>query len=138
MNTTPIIDRIKAQASGFKFIGGALDLNESTLLAVQYPAVFVLPMGEVASDNLSISATVQSMEQSWGILIAIKSLRTSASSDQSAELQTLRDSTRAALLGWAPDSASTSLQYERGELLGIESGVVLWQDLFTSVRHLIA
>ena len=135
MNTTPYINRLRAQCPGFKFIGGALDLNESTLLATTYPAAFVLPMGEHAEANQMTGRHTQLLHQSWGVILTLKAVRTSAN-DQSAELQTLRAQIRSALMGWTPDADTAPLEFATGQLISLESGLLLWQDDFTTSTYL--
>ena len=135
MNTAPIIARLQAQCNGFKYTGGVLDLTEPTLLAPNYPGAFVIPLGESADPNILAGSHLQRLHQQWGILLAIKSMRTSAT-DQSAELQTLRVQVRSALMGWAPDTASDPLEFSSGSLVSLEAGVLLWQDEYTTTQYL--
>jgi len=133
MNTAPIIARLQSQCPGLRFVGGALDLEESTLLSATYPAAFVIPLSESAEDNQFAGSHLQNLTQQWGVLLAVKAVRTTAS-DQSAELQTLRLQIRAALIGWTPSAERTEFNFTSGSLLGADAGMLLWQDEFTTTQ----
>jgi len=131
MNTAPIIARLQSKCAGFKFVGGAMDLGESTLQAVVFPAAFVIPLAESASPNQMIGTHDQQVNQTWGIVICLKAMRTTAQ-DQTTELQTLRSSVRNALTGWTPTPETVEpFDFAAGQLLDSSGGSLLWQDDFT-------
>jgi hypothetical protein len=135
MNTAPLIDRLRTKCTGFKFIGGAMDLGESTLQAVNFPAAFVVPLVESAGPNQMLGTHDQQVSQTWGVVICIKNIRTTAL-DQSAALHTLRASVRDALTGWTPTpDTEAPFDFASGQLLDAEGGSLLWQDDYTRATH---
>jgi hypothetical protein len=135
MNTAPFIARLRAQCPGFKYIGGALDLNETTLQSANQPSAYVLPLSETAEPGRLLGVHDQRITQTWGVVLVLRAARTTAQ-DQSAELDTLRQSVRTALAGWTPDAASTEpLDIASGQLVSLEAGLLLWQDEFTTQTH---
>jgi hypothetical protein len=136
MNTSPYIERLRAQCPGFKFIGGALDLNESTLQPVVFPAAFVLPLNEQADANPMLGSHLQLLHQNWGVVILLKAIRTTVT-DQSTELQTLRDQVRSSLIGWSPEPVGTTpLEFNSGQMIGLENGMLMWQDDYSTTYYL--
>jgi len=129
MNTAPIIARLRDQCTGFKFIGGAMDLSESTLQAVNFPAAFVLPISE--SDS---ALGTNTQEQVWAIVTAIKAVRTAAV-DQSSELSSLREQIKAALLAWRSDTQTSPTVFSGGQLESVEAGALIWIDQYTCTKY---
>ncbi len=129
MNTGPIIDRLRAQCPAFRFIGGAMDLSESTLQAVVFPAAFVLPLSESNSDQ-----GMNALDEVWAIVTVIKAMRTTAQ-DQSAELSALRTEIKAALYTWRPDGMTSPTKYHSGQLESAEAGVLIWVDHYTRTTY---
>lgn len=128
MNTAPLIARLQSQCTGFKFIGGAFDLNESALQAVVFPAAFVIPLAETAEPSELIGRHSQTFTQSWGVVICLKAIRTSAK-DQTPELEPLRTSVRDALTGWTPSpDTQAPFDFASGQLIDAQGGSLLWQD----------
>lgn len=135
MNTAPLIARLQAQCPGFKFVGGAMDLSESAIQAVVFPAAFVIPLAESATPNIMLGTQDQTLEQTWGVVICLKAMRTTAQ-DQTAELQTLRAAVRSALTGWTPAPDTTEpFDFASGQLLDASGGSLLWQDDFTRATY---
>jgi hypothetical protein len=133
MNTSPLIERLRLQCAGFKFIGGAMDLNESTLQSVVFPAAFVLPLSETGIDQ-GMNALANTTEQVWAVVTSIKAVRTTAQ-DQSADLATLRAQIKVALQAWQPDATAAPMRYHSGQLESAEAGVLLWIDLYTRTKY---
>lgn len=132
MNTAPLISRLQSKATGLRFIGGAMDLNESTLQAVQYPAAFVVPLGETAEPGRMLGVHDQLLIQQWAVVLVLRAMRTKASQDQSAELHTLRQKVLFALAGWTASADAEPMDFVGGELISAEEGLLLWQDTFSN------
>lgn len=138
MNTAPFIARLQAQCPGFKFVGGVLDLDDSTLQAVQYPAAFVVPLSETAEPSGMLGRHQQRLTQNWAVVLALRSIRT-ATRDNTDELDTLRQSVRSAIAGWCPDNATQSpANFTGGQLIDASGSALLWQDDYTLQAHFIA
>lgn len=131
MNTAPWIARLQAQCPGFRFIGGALDLSETTLQAVQLPAAFVIPVSETGA-ALSLDGQYNAPAQSWAVALVIKPMRTKASADQSEELDTLRTQVKTALQGWQASPRHAPSQFDAGELDSMEAAALIWIDQYTT------
>lgn len=135
MNTAPLIDRLRLQCPGFKFVGGAMDLSESTLQAVVFPAAFVIPLAESAQPNQMLGTHDQQVSQTWGVVLCLKNIRTAAR-DQTPELQALRMSVRNALTGWTPEPQTQEpFDFASGQLIDTEGGSLLWQDDYTRATY---
>jgi len=131
MNTAPWIDRLRTQCPGFRFVGGALDLNEAALQSVVFPAAFVIPVSE-AGEPLDITGLHVRMVQTWAVAVVLKAMRTKAGVDQTAELEVLRTQVRAALQGWQASAQHVPAQFEAGQLEAIEGGSLIWIDHYTA------
>lgn len=133
MNTAPMIERLQERTSGLRFVGGALELEESTLQAVQYPAAFVIPLGEVPLPRAQVlGLRVHAVQQRWAVVLVLRAMRTSATQDQSEQLGALRQQVLHALTYWAPGEHAELLDFAGGELLSAEGGLLLWQDTFVN------
>ncbi len=131
MNTAPWIARIADQCPAFKFVGGALDLSETTLQAVQLPAAFVIPVAETGT-ALTLDGAYSTPTQVWAVAIVQKAMRTKASADQSDALDTLRTSVKVALQGYRPSPQHAPAQFDSGQLDSMEASTVIWIDQYTT------
>lgn len=128
-----MIERLQERTSSLRFVGGALELEESTLQAAQYPAAFVIPLGEEPQPNPQVLPSyLHAVKQRWAVVLVLRAVRTRASQDQSAELNALRQQVLHALANWAPGEHADSLEFAGGELLASDAGLLLWQDTFAN------
>lgn len=132
MNTQPWIDRIKLQCPQFRFVGGAIDLNEHTLKAAALPAAFVVPLSESADPGSMLGRHQQRVTQQWAVLTVFTSIR-HTTRDDTDQLSALRLSLRNALTGWAPNTDTDEpVDFETGQLLdAASSSAMVWEDVFT-------
>lgn len=133
MNTAPFIERLQSQCPGFKFIGGALDLSEATLQAVQLPAAFVIPVAE-AGEPMDMQGLRQMRVQTWAVAIVLKAMRIKAEQDQTAELQALRSAVQIALQGFQQTPQHSPTQFEAGQLEAMQGNAIAWIDQYTTTQ----
>lgn len=130
MNASPIIDRLKTQCPALRFVGSAFDLDEATLKSIVAPAAFVIPSDETGA-GISLDGQAMQPTQTWAIALFLKSVRGNRQQDQTQDLDALRQSVRAALQGWQVSPRHSPMQFESGQLSGIDAGLIVWVDTFT-------
>lgn len=145
MLTADIAARIEAQVPDLiGRVRQAADLAELVAQKAlpQAPvSAFVLPLGLRARTlgDSSANAFTQMLEESTGILLAVRAAGDSGGGRALPKIDELVSVLIAALAGWNPPSAFGVLRVARGALLSAESGLVLYQLDFsvqTQVRIL--
>lgn len=137
MNLAPIVDRIRAQCPAFKVVGGIAELDAALQAsAPAMPACYVSPMDEQVTETLGANYTLQSVEIEFGVLIAVRNAKSSAGAESLADLDTLRQSLRAALLNHTPSGAMQPIRFTRGALIDFQPGLMWWQDGYKTAHHI--
>ncbi|MDP2808641.1 MAG: hypothetical protein Q8O34_00665 [Rhodocyclaceae bacterium] len=130
MNLAPIIARIDAQCPAFKLVDGVAEFAALTGNPMATPACYVVPLSENDAGEDDLDAEYQRVAARFGVCLAAGNVRSAGGRDALDDLQSLRQSVRAALLGWAPDGFDMPVLFDRGELLAIKPGLVWWQDAY--------
>ncbi len=130
-NTEWIIDRLKSQATGFKFIGGAADMEAAEKSASPKPAALVLRVSESATGSKTGTMVVQQQNtvQFW-VVTATKNLKDARGQEAQAEHSLLLNSISDALHGWTPHEDFTPIEFAGGNALGFTDQVFWWRDTF--------
>lgn len=137
MNLQPVIDRIKAQCTGFKVVGGAAEFDMALQGAPAAPACYVIPQSEDADGSTATSTYVfQTVTVNFGVIYAVRNAKSSAGQEGIADLETLRAAVRTALLGWQVASNTKPITFAGANLLDFQPGLMWWQDGFTTTHHI--
>lgn len=135
MRTEAWIDRLHSACQSLRHVGGLIDLDEAGLRAAKFPAAFVVPLAEDAEENGLLGAHRQRLRQTYAVILALRSARTSARDDTDV-LHALREEVRAALCGWSPNPPNDEeVQFRSGSLLDASGPTLLWQDEYTLTTH---
>lgn len=132
MRLGPIVDRLKAQASSLRHVGGAANLAALKSAPSRTPAAWVVPVSESAGANVSATIDVaQRIRRRFGVVIAVRDIR-DATGEAALDggLAQARSEIAAALVAWSPDQGSGAIMSAGGRLLSFSSGVLWWQDEF--------
>ena len=130
MDLAPILERLKAELTGFRSIAGAADL--AAVEAPPTPAVYVLPLRESADDSDEVDAFDQPVARSVLVVIALSNRRDAAGAAAMVDLAGARRQIRTALVGWSPDEEEDMpLHFAGGNLIRFEDALLWWGDEFT-------
>lgn len=130
MDLAPVIARIRSQVTALKFVGGAADLAAAAEDLKIAPAAYVYALAERAARSGGIGYVAQQVTARFGVVIAARNLRDARGEAAAADLEPLRTSVRAALVGWAPAAGYDRCEYVGGRLLQLAQAVLWWQDDF--------
>jgi len=131
MDTQIIVDRLRAQLTGWVQIAGAADLEAATTGLVRPPAAFVLPLEEQGSANRLMNRQVQRVTCRFGVVIVIANLVDPSGAAANRDLVARRLAVRSALLGWAPVvDEGLPVEFSSGRILRFEDQRLWWTDEF--------
>lgn len=133
MNLEPILTRAREAATAFRLVDYALtfDLVKARGITT-LPAMIMMPLGDAPKKNtLSTGAIDQATTWSWRAFIYVKSARQDLGKGANDELHPLRQSLRDAWHGWKPEGADGVIELGPGKVVGINDGVLVWQDDFS-------
>ena len=131
MNLASVVDRIESRSSSFKVVGGAAKFDQATKGLPAAPAAFALLGQETGEPNPFANQMVEQLVKvSFVVVIATRNLEDDRGLAAADSLESLRLSVRDALLNWTPDGATDGCEYESGQLMLFENGVLWWADNF--------
>jgi hypothetical protein len=117
MDLQPVIDRLKASLTGFKSIGGVVDLDAAINGVVAVPAAFVMPLSEEATANDLLGQTSQRIVSQLGVVLVCSNRRDSTGAAALNDLHSLQMQVRNLLVGWIPDAATAEPVHLAGSSL---------------------
>ncbi len=131
-----VVDRLRAQVSGLRSIGGAADFAAVVDRPGALPAAFVLLAREDARPKEGGSAiAIQAIDVKFGVVLALQHYRTSErGAAQTDALQALIAEVRTALIGWLPtgDGPQLATTLVSGQLLRYDQATVWWQETYAT------
>lgn len=137
MNLSSIVSRIDALCPAFKVVGGAADLDAAlTASAPAAPACYVVPLADTTVQTVGTAFVLQTVEVEFGAIIVLRNTRSSAGSEGLADLDTLRQSLRDALLNHTPTGAVQPITFTHGALFDFKPGLMWWQDGYRTAHHI--
>jgi hypothetical protein len=139
MKVAGIADRIRTQvpANLVAFVGTALDLASAQEGAIQFPAVFVVELGDDAGENERASGRViQRVEAQIGVVIAMQDLNRLRGERGQDALEDVRAAIRAALLAWEPEAGADPMTFAQGRLLEWNEFALWWQDAYITAHYI--
>lgn len=126
-----VIDRLKASVPAFKLVGEANDFQAAAEKNPNIgPAVFVFSTGDSAEDSKVVGRVRQKVTTTIAVVYAVKNVGNAQGAGNSALLDTLKQSARAALMGWQPDGTVDPLSFVSGNQLAFRQGWQWWMDSF--------
>ena len=131
MDVTPVIDRLRAQLSGFVTIAGAGDLDAAIDGTPNTPTAYVMPLAESAEAPDLAGLHHQRLLQEFAVVLVVSNLRDATGAAAAVELATRRAAVRTALLGWVPDATNgEAVAFTGGRVLKFENQRLWWTDEF--------
>ena len=127
-----VINRLKAETSGIRAIGGAADFDAALASNVVLPAVYVIPLGDFA-DWMEHTGSYDEAEQiDFGVVIGVSNLKDTTGAAAQQSLAPVRLQVRKALAGWVPDdNTGEPIRKVSGRLLRLDGdGRLWWMDRF--------
>lgn len=135
MNITNIINEIKAKCPTFQQrVAGAAEyegLRNSSNLRV--PAAYVVPMDESASANATQNSIMQTLTESFMVVVVISNQADPRGQDAYNQLHALRKELWRAILGWVPDEDYEPIEFSGGSILNMDRFRLDYGYEFTSV-----
>lgn len=137
MNLGPIdiaafIARLKTEASTLRNVAGAAEATAAQKASTaSLPAAYVYLERESAPAKVAASgAHLQRITARVAVLIAVRNYRDPRGGDAMQDLQSRIADVRAALIGWKPDQALTTVDFRDGRLVSFDDAIVWWQESF--------
>lgn len=134
-----MIDELIAQlrtVPALKLVGGAVDLQaaaeeEPTIT----PAAFVIPLEENPGANELGNFVMQRVAVAVGVVLVVRNLTDTKGAAATVDMEALRQSTKAVLLGFAPNDACDPLERGQSALLAFKEGHMWWQDIYITAYY---
>lgn len=130
MNLEPVIARITSECPLFKLVDGIAEFAVLDGKPTATPACYAVPLSDADAGEDDMDAGDQQVAARFGLVFAVSNVSTPGGRAALGDLRALRKSARDALLGWLPDGCNMPVQFDRGSLIAIQSGLVWWQDAF--------
>lgn len=136
MDLTPVISRLKAQLSGFKSIGGTVDLDSAASGTVATPSAFVMPLAYRGEPSNMLGVHEQRITEGFAVILVVSNKRDTTGAASLDDLSPLCQQVRDALAGWVPIPADGEpVQITGGRLLGLIDGRLWWIDEFNVLTY---
>lgn len=133
MNLASVVDRIESQSPAFKLVGGAAKFDQAKKLLPASPAAFVILGQETGAPNPFMDQLVeQNLTVKFVVVIATRNLEDDRGLAAADSLGSLRKALFAALLNWTPDEAEQGCEYDSGQIMELDNGVLWWADTFNT------
>lgn len=96
------------------------------------PAAYVIPLDDSAGANLSDNGYLQTVTDTFAVIVVLSNSADEVGKASVAQIQTVRNVLCAALLRWSPDAEHSPIEYQGGQLLTIDRGVMYYQFEFSA------
>jgi hypothetical protein len=127
VDLTFVIDRLKAQAPALKTVGGSADMESARPGAMLIPSAFVFPIADSTAVLPHTGGFDEADQWEFGVVLVVANLRDARGAAALTTLAPIRAQVRAALSGWAPDTATGEpVTKGRGQLLRFDGDNRLW------------
>ena len=137
-DTNLVIERLKAQVTDLRQVGGAADYAAvQELRGFATPSAYVIFAGESGGGIGPRGARVQPAVTRFGLALAVTNYRPGAGGQLGDELRKVLGLTRSALIGWVPPTpGATALAWEAGEVMDYDHSTVLYVESY-QLTHLL-
>ncbi len=124
----------------FALVGGAIELGAAKKASpLATPACYVFPLADDAGEHESAPNGVrQFVTARFGVAIAVKNVSDPRGMASEADLQSLVDGVRSALLGWMPAGCEKKIEFKGGALDSFPEQHVWWLEKFATGHTLYA
>lgn len=114
------------------------ELVRRQALPQKSPAGFVIPLGFNArsADDGVVGLYRQMLDEVVGVVLVVEALGDPKAKRAIATIDTLTQAVLDAVCGWAPDGAIDDFRAQRGRLVSVTAGVVIYQLDFAVQRQL--
>lgn len=128
------IQRLDTSVAGLKFVGGAAEFSAAAEANPKAtPAAFVILLADGAQPSgQSTGGVTQQVAVTLGVVYVVRNVADPAGAGGAADIASLREAGRAALLGWQPVADADPYEFVRGSLLAFRDGHIWWQDVYRS------
>lgn len=136
MDLSTVLARLKSEVTIIRSIGGAADLASIDDGLVATPALFLLPANERASDMEFAGDTIQHVQASFFVALAVSNEGSAQGEDALGELEPFRNQVKSALLGWIPIVNHDPVSFVSGSLISFNDATLLWMDEFKTAYYI--
>lgn len=142
MNIDTIITALKARCPSFGSgelcrISGAAEyaqIDESVKMSV--PAAYVVPMDDEVDNQESTNGYRQVVRDVFAVIVVLSNTTNERGQTSIVAVEDIRTELFAALLGWRPDASHDRIEYEGGQLMGIDRARLFYQFEFAADMEL--
>lgn len=134
MQLAPTLSRIQAKLPELKQVTAAATLDLAIAALKTYPSACILMPRGKAGENTLGNAVDQSVDDLFGVLLAVKNVKDMHGLAASADMDDLRPKLIAALLNWSPAADYEAITYAGHQMLACKDGILIWSDHFIT-RH---
>ncbi|NIB44816.1 hypothetical protein HBA55_34870 [Pseudomaricurvus alkylphenolicus] len=121
-----VIARLKAQASAFKSVEFALDMDPIEDLKEETPAILVWPGEESAAASVHDSAVRQQLQQQIELFIVC----------DISDIEVRKSEVRQLLLGWQPTTYHNPIELVKGKPQELKASYVWWRETYLTATHI--
>ncbi len=131
--------RLEAQVPELKLVDGAAAFAalKTNPPKSKQPAAYVFPIAERASKSAVTGAVRQMVSERFAVALALGNLKDRRGEKATQQMEAIRKSVRAALLGWVPEAGYEGCLYAGGRTLGLQDAVI-WHQLEFTTEYLIS
>lgn len=131
-----ILDRLQETGTPFAIAGGAAALADVKDAPLAFPAVYVFISDERSSENQRMGTILQRTVATIGVIIVTKNVSAINNAAAATDIEVLRRYCRKKLLGFIPTDAEDPMEHAAGELQQALSGVVWFEDAYTTSYYI--
>ncbi|MBI1246160.1 MAG: hypothetical protein GC202_14255 [Alphaproteobacteria bacterium] len=136
------VDEIRTRLGSlnlFKTVEGAAELAAVKDKPKASPVAYVFVGREQSGENTrGTGGVLQRVERDISVVIVTSNLSDRLGAAAAAEIEALKTSVRASLIGWTPASMVEPLTHVNGELVEARDGFVWFEDVFSAPSYLEA
>lgn len=142
MNSKPfdigqIKDRLKAEVTGLREVGGAADYRSVRELGDFYPPCAYVVLTSEQGDAKSESRGRQRALVTFGVVLAVRNYRDVQGDEALDDLSPLLGQVRDALIGFKPaEQGSREIAWKAGDVIDYDDNTLLWGEVYQT-QHFI-
>ncbi|MEC4750048.1 hypothetical protein [Methylomicrobium sp. Wu6] len=127
--------RIKDEVADFREVGGAAGLGNILAGRIAASGCYVYQEGSDAAANKMVNIVSQRETVQLAVVITVKNVQDARGGDADDVSQSLRDSVRAALLGWEPEGYEM-IEKVGHKLISFANGYLITKDVYRTAHQL--
>ncbi len=130
----PIVEALKTRCAA-QFAGrvaGAAEFQQLEPAAkLTLPAAYVIPLDDTAEPNQSSNGYRQTIRDTFAVIVVLSNVADELGKASVSQVLPIRNALFAALLSWKPDGEHGEIEYEGGQLLGVDRDRLYYQYEFS-------